>query len=310
MKYIKIVATGSSIPNRKVTNKEIEKELSLEKNYIEKRTGIKERFFIEKETIENLAIQSAKDLIEKIPEEKIQKIDLIIVATTTVKNLMPGIANAIQKELKIKKCISFDILAGCSGYINALDIAKNYIQTGDINTALIVGVDTLSLFTNKKDISTTIHLSEGAKETLIKSKKIQKIYEKNIEVETQNNEILTCNIDKKIEMKGLEIYRYAVTKTVQNINELLKKSNQTLNDIKYIIPHQSNLKIIKAIITRLNINEDKVYTNLQNIGNTFCASIPIALDEMLEKNLLKEGDKIILIGYGGGLNTGSILLEI
>src|SRR5699024_10651942 len=130
---------------------------------------------------------------------------------------------------------------------------------------------------------------------------IPKIYEKNIEVETQNNEILTCNIDKKIEMKGLEIYRYAVTKTVQNINELLKKSNQTLNDIKYIIPHQSNLKIIKAIITRLNIKEDKVYTNLQNIGNTFCASIPIALDEMLEKNLLKEGDKIILIGYGGGL---------
>ena len=310
MKYIKIVATGSSIPNRKVTNKEIEKELYLEENYIEKRTGIKERFFIEKETIENLAIQSAKDLIKKIPEEKIQKIDLIIVATTTVKNLMPGIANAIQKELKIKKCISFDILAGCSGYINALDIAKNYIQTGDINTALIVGVDTLSLFTNKKDISTAILLSDGAGATLIESTEIPKIYEKNIEVETQNNEILTCNIDKKIEMKGLEIYRYAVTKTVQNINELLKKSNQTLNDIKYIIPHQSNLKIIKAIITRLNINEDKVYTNLQNIGNTFCASIPIALDEMLEKNLLKEGDKIILIGYGGGLNTGSILLEI
>ena len=111
-------------------------------------------------------------------------------------------------------------------------------------------------------------------------------------------------------MKGKEIYKYAVTNTIKNINELLEKSNENLENIKYIIPHQSNTKIIKSINTRLKIEKGKIYTNIKNIGNTFCASIPIALNEMKEKNLLKSNDKIILLGYGGGLNTGSILIEI
>ena len=111
-------------------------------------------------------------------------------------------------------------------------------------------------------------------------------------------------------MEGLSIYKYAVTETVRNIETLLEKSNEKIEDIKYIIPHQSNLKIINAIANKLKIKNEKVYTNIQNVGNTFCASIPIALEEMEEKGLLQKDDKIILLGYGGGLNTGSILIKL
>lgn len=107
-----------------------------------------------------------------------------------------------------------------------------------------------------------------------------------------------------------KIYKYAITKTVDNINKLLENAKIKMEDIKYIIPHQSNIKIIKAIATRLGVSENKMYINIKNVGNTFCASIPIVLSEMYEKNILKEGDKIILLGYGGGLNLGSILLEV
>lgn len=111
-------------------------------------------------------------------------------------------------------------------------------------------------------------------------------------------------------MNGKEVYKYAVTKTVENIKKLLKKADENIENIKYIVPHQSNKKIMKSIATRLNLPENKIYTNIENVGNTFCASIPIALDEMYEKKLLKKKDKIILLGYGGGLNTGSLLIEI
>ena len=111
-------------------------------------------------------------------------------------------------------------------------------------------------------------------------------------------------------MDGKAIYKYAVTETVKNIEELLEQANVKIEDIKYVIPHQSNIKIMKSIATKLNISMDKMYTNISEVGNTFCASIPIALTQMYEKKLLKDGDKIILIGYGGGLNTASILLEI
>lgn len=111
-------------------------------------------------------------------------------------------------------------------------------------------------------------------------------------------------------MNGTEVYKYAVKETVKNIEDLLKKAKVNMKDIKYIIPHQSNLKIMKSIASRLKINQNKIYVNIENIGNTFCASIPIAIDEMNSKGLLETGDKVILLGYGGGINTASILLEI
>ena len=302
---MRIVASSSYLPSKKVLNEEIEKKLNLETNYIEKRTGIKQRYFVQNETIEEMSIKAIEKLINAAKID-VQEIDMIIVATTTTNNLMPGISNYIQKYFDIKKCISFDILAGCNGYINALDIAQMYIKSGKVNKGIVVGVDILSKYTDEKDVGTAIILADGAGATLIE--KSENEYFSNIEAIPDKDDILTIKSDEKISMDGISVYKYAVTETVKNINQLLEIANEKIENIKYVVPHQSNQKIIKAISNRLGT--EKIYTNIQNVGNTFCASIPIVLEEMQKKNLLKTGDKIILLGYGGGLNTGSILLEI
>ena len=310
MNNIKIIQNGIYFPKKLISNNEIEEKLNLEKGYIEKRTGIQKRYYVEDENIEDMALEAVKNLLKKV--ENITDIGLIITATTSTEILMPGISNYIQKNLGISQCICLDILAGCAGYINAFDIAQLYINSGNIAKAIVIGVDKLSPIIDDKDIATSVVLSDGAGATLIEKddSNSEKIYISNIKAEGKNNEILTYKYGQKIYMNGKEVYKYAVTKTVDNVKELLEKANLTLEDIKYIVPHQSNLKIIKAIASRLHIDINKIHTNIQQRGNTFCASIPIALNDMNEEGLLNPGDKIILLGYGGGLNTGSILIEI
>ncbi len=308
MKNIEIIASGKYLPKKEILSKDVEKKFNLKEGYIEKRTGIIKKYYVEEEKIEDLAINATKDLFSKGINK--DNIGLIIVATTTTDKLMPGISNYVQKELNIQQCICLDILAGCSGYINAFDIASMYIKTGKVEKALIIGVEVLSKYVNSKDINTSIILSDGAGATLVGSTNIDKKYYSNIKAEGENNHILQCKSNSNIYMEGKEIYKYAVTKTVENVKELLEKSGESLENIKYIVPHQSNMKIMKAIANRLKMENNKIYTNIENVGNTFCASIPIALSEMMKNRLLKKGDKIILLGYGGGLNTGSILIEI
>ena len=303
---MEIVASSSYLPKRKIDNKELAKRFNVEEDYIEKRTGIKQRYFVTDETIEEMAKNAVEKLIQKTQINR-QEIGLIVVATTSTNKLMPGISNYIQKELEIEKCICLDILAGCSGFINATDIAQMYIKSGKVEKAIVVGADILSQYTDEEDIGTAIILSDGAGATLYQKSKEDEYYS-NIEAIPDEKDILTCKTDRKIFMEGLSIYKYAVTETVKNLQGLLEQSGEKLENIKYVIPHQSNLKIISAIANRLNVDVSKMYTNIQNVGNTFCASIPIALEEIEEKGLLQKGDKIILLGYGGGLNTGSILL--
>ena len=187
------------------------------------------------------------------------------------------------------------------------------MDSRNIKRALIIGVDKLSEIVDKKDIGTVVVLSDGAGATLIEKEETdihQKMYMSHIKAEEDKQNILTYRYGQSVYMNGKEVYKYAVTKTVESINELLEKANISLHDVKYIVAHQSNLKIMKAIASRLHIGMEKMYTNIQERGNTFCASIPIALHDMQKTRLLKKGDKIILLGYGGGLNTGSILMEI
>ena len=309
MNSIEIIQTGMYLPKEKITNSQIEKSLKLEEGYIQKRTGIENRYYATKEKIEDIAYKATKEIFSK--DIKKEDIGLIITATTSTDLLMPGISNYIQKKLEIEKCICLDILAGCSGYINALDIARLYLQDDTIKKALVIGVDVLSKNLKDDDVATKVVLSDGAGAILLgKNLNQSKKYESNITSEIDSKGILTAKTEDKIYMNGKEIYKYAVTKTIENINELLEKSNETIENIKYIIPHQSNIKIMNSIANRLKIDSNKMYINIQCKGNTFCASIPIAIDDMMKNELVKKGNKIILLGYGGGLNTGSILMEI
>ena len=311
MNNIKISVNSTYLPKKEMKNSELETTLGLENGYIEKRTGIKNRYYAINETIQDMALEAAKRLFSSRKEK--QGIDLIITATTSTNMLMPGISNYVQKKLELSPCICLDILAGCGGYINAFDIAKVYMDSRNIKKALVIGVDKLSEIIDKEDIGTAVVLSDGAGAVLLEKQETnthQKIYISNIKAEEDKENILTYQFGKKLYMNGKEVYKYAVTKTVENINELLEQANISLHDVKYIVAHQSNLKIMKVIASRLHIEMEKMYTNIQERGNTFCASIPIALYDMQKSGLLRTGDKIILLGYGGGLNTGSILMEI
>lgn len=305
MSNIQIISSGKYIPEIKITNEELEKKYQVEENYILKRTGIKQRYYTNEE-IEQLAIKASKEALHNVKE----KIDLIIVASISGRCQMPSISYELQKYFDIKNCMCMDILAGCAGFINALDIAKLYIDSGRANTALVVGVEKLSTHLDINDINTEILLADGAGAIVIKKSNDDKLYDSYIESKGQKGEILTCVNNEKIYMDGKEIYKYAVTDTVKNITKLLEKNEIAMEEITYVIPHQSNSRILSSMATKLKLPSGKMYSNVEEYGNTFCASIPIALDELFEFNQIKENDKIILLGYGGGLNLGSILMEV
>ena len=306
MNSVKIIATGKYLPKREVKSEYIEKENNLEDGYIYKRTGIETRYYSIDETLEDLAINSVKDMLRKNNNLSILDVDMIITSSTTYNSMMPTLSFEIQKYFNIKDCMCFDILAGCSGYINALDIAQKYIATSSAKNVLVVGADILSK--NKyDDIKTQILFGDGAGCMYLKAIEENKKYVSNIKSFDDKDQILTCNMNHELSMNGKEVYKFATTKTIENISEILDNSNEKIEDIKFVIPHQSNIKILEKICKKTNAN---MYTNIKRYGNTFCASIPIALDELFEFNQLRENDKIILLGYGGGLNLGSILMEV
>lgn len=303
---IKIVSTGKYLPENMLGNEILEKDSNLECGYIFKRTGIKNRFYTNDETVDILAIKSIENMLKKNKSIDIHDIDLIVSASTSYDSLMPSVSFKIQKHFKIENCICLDIIAGCSGYINALSVAQKYILSGSVKKALVIGVECLSK--NKyKDIKSKMLFGDGAGCTLIEYSKISKIYFEKIESYEDENDILTCTDNHILNMNGKEVYKFAVTKTVENIEEILKKSNISKSEICYIVPHQSNIKILNKISQKTNM---RVFSNIENYANTFCASIPIALNDMLENKVIKDKDKIILLGYGGGLNLGSILMEV
>ena len=296
------------LPKQEIDNEYFNSLFNLDENWIYKRTGIEKRHWAEEEKTSDLAIKAVENLISS-NNINLSKVGLIIVASTNYEDSMPGISFDIQKRFEIEKCMCIDILAGCSGYINAIDIARKYIELDEIEQALVVGVEKLSKYIDKTDINTAILLGDGAGATLI-GKAINKLYATNIESIGKQGDILTCKENKPIYMDGKKIYKFATARVADNINSLLKNNGLDISDIKYIIPHQSNLRILTSMAEKIKATQEQMYINISDIGNIFNASVPIALDCVVKKELLKQNDKIILVGYGGGLNLGSILLEV
>lgn len=296
------------LPKQVIDNSYFNSLFNLDENWIYKRTGIEKRYWAPEEKTSDLAIKAVENLINSNNID-LKKVGLIIVASTNYEDSMPGISFNIQKKFEIENCMCLDILAGCSGYINAIDIARKYIELDEIEQALVIGVEKLSKYIDKTDINTAILLGDGAGATLI-GKATNKLYAKNIESIGKQGDILTCKENKPIYMDGKKIYKFATARVADNINSLLKNSGLDIKNIKYIIPHQSNLRILTSMAEKINATTEQMYINISDIGNTFNASIPIALDFVVKKELLKQNDKIILVGYGGGLNLGSILIEI
>ena len=308
MNSIKILATGMYLPKIEIDNKYFNDKFNIEEDWIYKRTGIKKRYWTENEKTSEIAIKAVENLQEN-NNMNLNKIGLIIVASTKYEDSMPSISFEIQKKFNIENCICMDILAGCSGYINGIDIARKYIELNEIEYALVIGVEKLSKYIDKNDINTAILLGDGAGATLI-GKAENRRYAQYIESIGQEGDILTSKENSKIYMDGKKIYKFGTARVAQNVDKLLEKEKLNISDIKYIVPHQSNLRILNSMREKIGATQEQMYINITNIGNTFNASIPIALNEIVRKSLLEKQDKIILVGYGGGLNLGSILIEI
>lgn len=327
MEEVSIKAFGAYAPSRIVSNDDLSKIVETNDEWIVERTGIKERRISEGEDTSSIAVKAAIKALERANLTG-EDIDLIIVATVTPDKFTPSVACLVQKEIQAENAMAFDVSAACSGFIFGLQAACSMMKvTENFKNALVIGVETLSKIMNWEDRSTCVLFGDGGGAVVLSKGEgnggIREFYSKSLGkkgdclvVEAMpviNPFIKDKNNDtnyQKIYMNGGEVFKFATKVIVESIKKILEKSSLTIDDIDYIVPHQANLRIIDYAVRKLKVDSSKFYTNLERYGNTSSASIPLALNEMYEKNLLKKGHKIILVGFGGGLTYGAVLIEL
>ena len=318
----RIMGTGSYYPELVITNHDLEKVMETNDEWIRQRTGIKERKFSNYNT-SYLAYLSAVSVIDNTKIDK-EEIDLIVVATFSPDNLSPSCANDVVRQLKLTRDVpSFDLNAGCSGFIYGLKVCQAMIESEMYQTILLIGAENISKVTNFTDRSSAVLFGDGAGAVIIKAdsrgiidtmiankidSKKALIVGNGIDIKTPFTENL-CSNPKYIQMNGQEVFKFATNVFVKSLKEIINNNNLTFTDIKYIVPHQANLRIIEYAAKMLQIENEKFIVNLDKVGNTSAASVPLALDDLNKQGQLKKGDKIILIAFGSGLTYGTSLLE-
>lgn len=317
----KIIGTGKCVPDNIVTNDDLAQLIDTSDDWIVSRTGIKERRISEGQDTSDLATIAAIEALNQA-NLKSEDVDLIIVATITPDMFTPSTACIVQKNLKANRATAFDINAACTGFLYALSVANAMIKSEQYKTALVIGAEVLSKVTNWTDRGTAVLFGDGAGAVVVKAVEsggIKSIYTlsegdkgQNLEVGAVDvqNPFVKKELEKKypyIAMSGGEVFKFATRVIIDALDTILKDANENIEDIKYIVPHQANFRIISYVAKKLDIEIDKFYVNLDKYGNTSGASIPIALSELATK--LNPGDKIILVGFGGGLTYGATLIE-
>lgn len=324
IKGIKLIGIGSYTPEKIVKNDDLSSIVETSDEWISTRTGIRERRISIDENTSQLASQAAVKAIANAgitPED----IDLIIVATITPDSFMPSTACLVQDKIGALNAVAFDVNAACTGFIYALNTASLFISSGQYKTALVIGAEVLSKVMDWTDRNTCVLFGDGAGAVVLTSgDKNNEIYT-NLKSDGSKSKVLTCPavplknvfIEEKdntentntVKMNGKEVFKFAVKVIVSSVEDILKESGYSIEDIKYIVPHQANFRIIDAAAKKLEVEESKFFMNLNKYGNTSGASIPLALDEMYRASLIEKGDKLILVGFGGGLTWGSVLIE-
>ena len=311
-KFARIVGTGSYLPPRIITNSELEKSLDTTDDWITSRTGIKERRIVENQNTCDLALEASIKALE-MAELKASEIDLIILATTTPDKIFPATATSLQDRIGAS-CPAFDLQAVCAGFVFALTTAQQYIENGVANNILVVGSETMSKIVDWNDRSTAILFGDGAgavvvskdNNTGIKHAKLCSDGSYLSSLHVNNNGI---NETGTIEMAGNEVYKIAVNRLSDLAEETLKDCNMTSVDLAWMVPHQANIRIIRAVAKRINLPMSKVILTIEKHGNTSAASIPLALDVAVRDGRIKKGDNLLFEGIGGGFSWGSLLVE-
>jgi 3-oxoacyl-[acyl-carrier-protein] synthase-3 len=317
--FSKIIGTGSSFPAKVVTNEDLSKVVDTTDEWITERTGIKERRIASKdENVATLGAAAARKAVEAAGIE-LSDLDMIIMGTTSSAISLPSAACEVQRILNIPNIPAFDIAAACSGFIYSLSIADQYIKTGMAKRVLIIGADTLSRLCGPEDRTTLILFGDGAGAAILEASEEPGVISTHIHADGNYGELLGANAPVRGEphtvhesylyMRGNEVFKVAVNKLSGIVKETLEANNMLANDIDWLVPHQANLRIIKATAKKLSMDMDHVVVTLDKHGNTSAGTIPTALDEAIRDGRIKRGQTVLLEAFGSGFTWGSALIK-
>ncbi|HHT9129437.1 MAG TPA: beta-ketoacyl-ACP synthase III [Candidatus Brocadiaceae bacterium] len=320
-----ITGIGSYLPNKILTNYDLEKMVDTTDEWIIQRTGIRERRIVENGMVtSDLATQASLRAMEDAGVSA-EDLDMIISSTITPDHLFPSTSCYIQQKLGATRASAFDILAACAGFIYALSIGQSFVNSGAMKTVLIVGAECLSKITDYTDRTTCVLFGDGAGAAIIqKSRTKHEILSTNLAADGAQADVLIMpgggaknpasleSVQQRmhyIQFKGKEVFKLAINNITNMILETIEKNGLRLKDIDLIIPHQSNLRIIEATMEKLGLPMEKAFVNIDKYGNTSSASIPIAIDEARKEGRLHKGNIVMLVAFGGGLTWGSSIIR-
>ena len=321
MKYSQVIGTGSYLPEKVLTNADLEKMVETHDAWIRERTGIRERHIAAaEETTCDLAEKAARQAIEAA-EIETSEIDLIIIATTTPDQVFPSTACLLQQRLGIQGCPAFDVQAVCTGFIYGLDIADKFIRTGAAKCALVVGAETLSRIIDWNDRGTCVLFGDGAGAVVLRAGEAPGIMSSHLHADGRYEPLLRVPAGVSrgyeqlqagkayIHMLGREVFKVAVNTLGSLVDETLHSNGMDHVDIDWLVPHQANYRIIEATAKKLRLPMDKVVVTVGEHGNTSAASIPLALNVAVRDGRIKRGDVLLLEAFGAGFTWGSVLVK-
>ena len=315
MIYSKIIGTGSYLPKKILTNKDLEASLDTTDDWITSRTGIKERHISgPNENTSDLAYEASLEAIKSANIDA-RDIDLIILATTTPDKVFPSTACTVQSKLNIS-CPAFDIQAVCTGFIYALSIADKFMKTNAAKNVLVIGADRMSSITDYTDRSNAILWGDGAGAIILSASKNPGILSTHIHADGRHENLLHVPRKNKekgksdsIEMQGNQVFKFAVNTLDQIVDETLLANNLSKSDIDWVVPHQANIRILEATAKKLEMSMSKVIVTIDRHGNTSAASIPLAMDEGVKSGKIQPNQTILMEAFGGGFTWGSALIK-
>lgn len=316
--YSRIQGTGGYLPERVLTNADLEKMVDTSDQWIVERTGIRERHLAaEHETTSDLAVAAARQAIAAAHID-VAEIDLIIVATTTPDLVFPSTACLVQNKLGMSNgCAAFDVQAVCSGFVYALSVADNFIRAGQARHALVIGAETLSRITDWNDRGNCILWGDGAGAVILAASAAPGIISTHLHADGRYRDLLHVNggvsagSDGKptMQMHGNAVFKMAVNTLDAIVDETLAANGLQKSDINWLVPHQANIRIIQATAKKLGMSMDNVVVTVDRHGNTSAASIPLALDTAVRDGRIQAGELILMEAFGGGFTWGSVLIK-
>jgi len=321
MIYSKIAGTGRYLPERILTNADVEKLVDTSDEWIRTRTGVERRHVAdEDQTTSDLCVEAARIAMEDAGVTA-DDIDLIVIGTTTPDLIFPNIATLVQQRLGIHGCPAFSIEAACTGFIYALSTTDKFIRCGETKCALVIGAEIITKLVDWSDRTTCVLFGDGAGAVIVKPAEEPGIISCHLGADGKYKELLYYPVgpskdlakagvgDSRIIMKGNEVFKVAVRTLGRVAEKALEANGIDQSDLDWLVPHQANLRIIQATAKRLGIPLDKVIITVQDHGNTSAASVPMALDVGVRDGRIKRGDLILLEAFGGGFTWGSVLMR-